>query len=71
MVLVVRYGCGMGAVALVECEIEVLSGSFAPWILKKMKNHPYIKIGRFCAKKRGIYYPYFLCAFVLSVHCTA
>ena len=59
-----RYGC---AVALVECEIEVLSGSFAPRILEKMKIHPYIKICRNCAKRRGIYYMYFLCAFVLSV----
>lgn len=39
-VWVVRYGC---AVALVECEIEVLSGSFAPWMLEKMKIHPVLK----------------------------
>ena len=56
-----------GAVALVECEIEVLSGSFAPWILEKMKIHPYIKICRNCAKRRVYNILYILYAFVLSV----
>ena len=51
LVCVVRYGC---AVALVECEIEVLSGSFAPWMLEKMKNNPYIKISAF-VPKGGVY----------------
>ena len=51
-----------GAVALVECEIEVLSGSFAPWMLEKMKNNPYIKICRNCAKRRVYNTLYFLCA---------
>ncbi len=58
------YGC---AVALVECEIEVLSGSFAPWMLEKMKNNPYTKNARFCAKKRVYNTLYILCAFVLLV----
>lgn len=48
-----RYGCAVAlAVALVECEIEVLSGSFAPWMLEKMKKHPAYFIGRLCAKRR-------------------
>ena len=63
-VWVVRYGC---AVALVECEIEVLSGSFAPWMLEKMKIHPYTKNARKSAKRRVYNALYFLCAFVLSL----
>ena len=62
------YGCAVAlAVALVECEIEVLSGSFAPWMLEKMKKHPLPKNGRICAKRRVYNTLYFLCAFVLSV----
>ena len=72
-----------GAAALVECEIEVLSGSFAPWMLEKMKNNPpYIKMPA-NVPKGGVYtirifyvflyYLYLLCRrgrAVSLVYCT-
>ena len=62
------YGC---AVALVECEIEVLSGSFAPWMLEKMKNNPYTKMPAIVPKS-GVYTRrIFLCALYTLYSCTA
>lgn len=63
--------CGSSAVALVECEIEVLSGSFAPWMLEKMKNNPLYKIAAF-VPKGGVYTRrIFLCVFYTLYSYTA